>query len=235
MQLLGVISLLNDPRLECVDSPAVQPIMTPDPSHPSEASSRARSRGLELASTFALACSLSVASVLVPSQASAAPTPSGQISSKGGNFGLGLSVGDPTGLSMKLFLHPNHALQWGLGWGPFHYGAGRLHMDYLWHPGTMARTSVMDLVGYVGVGAGLVFWAHRYYWGCGYAWHRGYGPCGHGGGAAFMIRVPDLGLAFHWKKVPLDLAVEAAWTPLIGAWGFDAAHADFMVACRYYF
>ena len=60
-------------------------------------------------------------------------------------FGLGVILGEPTGLSAKLWTSPINAFDFGLGWsvggdrlGNYngHYdGRGRMHfhMDYLWH------------------------------------------------------------------------------------------------------
>jgi len=180
---------------------------------------------------FLYAATLSLATIALPQRAEAAPSPSGDMSGKGGNFGLGLSLGEPTGLSMKLFMHPNHALQWSVGWGPWHW-AGRAHMDYLWHPGRFTSNKTFDLVGYIGLGIGAAFWSqHR--------WNNGYwcdrGNCGGRGGAALLLRIPAFGVSFHWKKVPLDTAIEAAWSPLIDRWGFDPRYGDFLVAGRYYF
>jgi hypothetical protein len=174
----------------------------------------------------------------LPNPAQAAPTPSQTIRGKGGNFGLGGSLGDPTGLSMKLFLHPNHALQWSVGWAPWHFGGGRLHMDYLWHPGAFTTNSVMSLVGYVGIGLGMLFWAYRHGYWCGSGnprWDYDRYCSRYGdGGVAMFLRVPALGLAFHWQKVPLDTVIEAAWSPIVAPW-FGPQHADFLVAARYYF
>ena len=141
------------------------------------------------------------------------------------------------GLSMKLFLHPNHALQWHLAWLPLHHGDGGVNMDYLWHPGTFVSNSVMDFLGYVGVGLGVACWARHAY--CGYHPGNYYyrdryrNGCYRGGGAAMVLRAPVLGLAFHWKAVPLDTAIEGAWSPYIVY--PDLAHGDFSVKVRYYF
>ncbi len=155
---------------------------------------------------------------------------------KGGNFGLGLTMGDPLGASAKLFLHPQHALQFDLGWAPLHHGSGTFSFSYLWHPATWVSTSVMDLVGYLGLGVGFGLWSDRVLH---FAGHRNDGHSHTWFG--FLLRVPALGLAFHWKKVPLDTAIEGAWSPFIveGSDGHGAfvglAHGDFSVKVRYYF
>jgi hypothetical protein len=60
------------------------------------------------------------------------------------HFGLGVILGEPTGLSAKLWVSPTTALDFGLGWSVGgdrfdyngHYDGGsrvHFHMDYLWH------------------------------------------------------------------------------------------------------
>lgn len=60
-------------------------------------------------------------------------------------FGLGVIIGEPTGLSAKLWTSPVNAFDFGLGWSVggdrigkykgFYDGGSRVHfhMDYLWH------------------------------------------------------------------------------------------------------
>lgn len=60
-------------------------------------------------------------------------------------FGLGIIIGEPTGLSAKLWTSPRTALDFGLGWSlggdriskyeGYYTGESRIHfhMDYLWH------------------------------------------------------------------------------------------------------
>ena len=92
---------------------------------------------------IALATGLGFSSFTLATEAEAAPTPGNKIRGRGGNFGLGVSLGDPMGLSLKYFLAANHALQGDLGWAPLHHGNGRLGMDYLWHPATFVSNSTL--------------------------------------------------------------------------------------------
>jgi hypothetical protein len=60
-------------------------------------------------------------------------------------FGLGLMIGEPTGLSAKVWISPVHALDFGLGWSVGGNWIGKqrghddrarrvhYHMDHLWH------------------------------------------------------------------------------------------------------
>ncbi|MBK8241606.1 MAG: hypothetical protein IPK74_39360 [Deltaproteobacteria bacterium] len=77
---------------------------------------------------------------------------------KGGDVGLGASLGDPTGATLKVFLHPRHALESGAGFGPFHRGGGRIHATYLFHSRAWRDDEGFSLHGYVGVGLGVALW-----------------------------------------------------------------------------
>lgn len=180
-------------------------------------------RSLALATGIATAC--------MGTTAWAAPTPGNKIKGKGGNVGVGVSLGDPMGGSAKFFLHPNHALQLDLGWAPLHHGHGRLGLDYLWHPGTFVSNGIMDFLPYLGVGVGLAFWAGHCYGG--YYHHHHHGYCDGHGGAAMFIRAPILGLGFHWKKVPIDTMLEGSWSPYVVL--PDLPHGDVSFKVRYYF
>ena len=185
---------------------------------------------------IALAASLGLTSFALTTEAEAAPTPGNKIRGRGGNFGMGLSLGDPMGLSVKGFLAPNHALQGDLGWAPLHHGDGRLGIDYLWHPATFVSNSTLDFLPYLGFGIGMMFWAGRGYH-YGYYGHPGYYDDRYyyrgGGGVAMFLRAPILGLGFHWKKVPLDTMFEGSWSPYLVL--PDLGHGDFSFKVRYYF
>ena len=168
--------------------------------------------------------------------ASAAPSPGGTVRGKGGRFGLGLSLGDVMGPTMKLWLHPNHALQWDIGWMPLHHGSGGATFSYLWAPANFVSNSVMDFFGYLGVGVGLAIWIRGY--DHGHAHDHDYHDHDTWGG--LIWRIPVLGLCFNWKKAPFDTAIEGAWSPMMpeftsGYARVGLAHGDISVKGRYYF
>lgn len=166
------------------------------------------------------------------------PSPKNKIKSKGGNFGIGVQLGAPTGFSMKYFMAPAHAIQAGLGFGPFQLISGRAHVDYLWHPGLFVSNATLDLVPYLGLGiiGSIGSTGSR----C--AERDNDGDCIRRRAyarAGLWFRAPVLGLAFHWQKAPVDLFVEGAWTPGIifdrdGAY-FTAFGLDLTVGARWYF
>jgi hypothetical protein len=155
-----------------------------------------------------------------------------------GNVGLGVLVGNPLALSVKLFVAPKHALSFAAGYAWLmspedagRKGTYRLHIDYAWHPGAIASNQVMDLLPYVGVGIGSGFFVARIPAPSGTASHLRARPIS-------FLRLPVLGLTFHWQRVPMDTAIEASWTPAM-IWiphpHGDVKFADFGVAIRYYF
>ena len=52
---------------------------------------------------------------------------------RGGDFGLGLIIGDPTGLSGKGFVSETNAIDFAVGFSFIHGDHLQLHADYLWH------------------------------------------------------------------------------------------------------
>jgi hypothetical protein len=112
-------------------------------------------------------------------------------------FGLGVMIGAPTGLSGKFFLGPDTALDFGLGWNrEFRYHRGvAAHMDFLWHPVTLAQTQPFYLPLYVGLG-GRVLQHDRY--------KDDYDDHTHLG-----LRGP-IGIALDFNNIPLDIFFELA-------------------------
>jgi hypothetical protein len=99
-------------------------------------------------------------------------------------FGLGIILGEPTGLSAKMWLSPRNAVDAGLAWSFHRNGFLHIHADYLWHfPGAINSTE--RLVLYAGLG----------------------GRLGTSREGVFGVRVP-LGLAWWPRGVPLELVVE---------------------------
>jgi hypothetical protein len=113
-------------------------------------------------------------------------------------FGLGLELGEPTGLNGKFFASDSIALDFGIGWiyRHYYYGDGlHLYGDVLFHPRSLVSADAFELPFYVGVGLR--------YWDFDYCFDR---VCGYRG-TATGIRVP-LGIAFDFNRVPLDIFVQ---------------------------
>lgn len=146
---------------------------------------------------------------------------------EGGPFGLGVMIGDPTGLSFKYHLGARNAVDGGVGYG----WRGRwfhTHVDYLFQ--FPQRWGGGDWLPYVGAGGKLIVWNDHYH-GRGYYyydhdWYDDDDDVGLG------VRVP-VGLAWHPRRVPIDVFAELAPT----VWVFPGTHFDFdfSIGARFYF
>ncbi|MEZ4362502.1 MAG: hypothetical protein R3B48_20090 [Kofleriaceae bacterium] len=136
-------------------------------------------------------------------------------------FGLGLMLGAPSGLSGKYFLSSDNALDFGVGAIGYYRGRSglHLHMDYLWHPVSLASAPAFELPLYFGIG-GRVF------------------DFDDGNDDAFAIGVRGpLGISFDLTEAPLDIFFELAVVVDFFAGYRDSVGADFNGAfgIRYYF
>lgn len=137
-------------------------------------------------------------------------------------FGMGLILGEPTGLSAKLWTSRDNALDFGLGLGlggdrikykGNYDNSGRIHfhMDYLWHAfNVISSTERFPL--YYGIG----------------------GRFNSGGGYDGSLGVRGVfGIAWFPQSTPIDVFLELVpvfqVTPLTGL-GFDAG-----LGIRYFF
>ncbi len=69
-------------------------------------------------------------------------------------FGLGIVLGEPTGLSGKYWLNDRTAIDGALAWSFYHGSSFHLHADYLIHSRNVFETQE-PLLLYYGVGARL--------------------------------------------------------------------------------
>jgi hypothetical protein len=110
--------------------------------------------------------------LLVASAKSASATEVGY----GRKFGLGLVLGDPTGLSGKYWLGSTNAIDFGLGFARYGftgcyydnnnvrhcgYRDTSINIDYLWQSNLVRGNAQLDW--YIGVGGRLYFFGDRYY------------------------------------------------------------------------
>jgi len=112
-------------------------------------------------------------------------------------LGLGLIVGEPTGLSVKYWLDEEHAVDGAAAWSFFDGDGFQLHADYLWHDLSLLDSGKLDgkLPLYYGVGARLKF--------------RDDEGRHHDNDTVFGIRVP-VGINYLFKNEPFDLFAEIA-------------------------
>lgn len=173
------------------------------------------------------ALSSALAGIILAASVLLSPSPASAHPARGGDFGLGLILNEPTGLTGKYFLSKRDAIDfhlgsagWAGGWG----GVG-LYGDYLFHFDTGLRSSALVMPLYVGPGLGVIFNTdknryctkfHCYYYDDGRA------------GLWLSVRVP-LGLALWFKRfagelflevVPTVYIIPGAYFDLQGALGF---------------
>jgi hypothetical protein len=116
-------------------------------------------------------------------------------------FGLGLELGEPTGLNGKYFLSETGALDFGVGWiyRHYYYDDGlHIYLDYLWHPTSLASSASLEVPFYVGLG--LRFWDFEY---C----DRDPDPDFCYDGTAVGIRIP-IGIALDFTTAPVDIFLQ---------------------------
>ncbi|HEU5056676.1 MAG TPA: DUF3996 domain-containing protein [Kofleriaceae bacterium] len=116
-------------------------------------------------------------------------------------FGLGLELGEPTGLNGKYFLSETGALDFGVGWiyRHYYYDDGlHIYLDYLWHPTSLASSASLEVPLYIGLG--LRFWDFEY---C----DPEPGPDFCYDGTAIGIRIP-IGFALDFNTAPVDIFLQ---------------------------
>src|SRR5688572_12186705 len=109
-----------------------------------------------------------------------------------GTFGIGLVLGEPTGISAKLYLQDDQAVKAGLGFAFIGNGL-HLHVDYVFHPWILQSRDSFVLPVYVGPGVRII--------------NREKGRDDQQ--LALGLRAV-IGLLFDFKGVPLDAFVEVA-------------------------
>jgi hypothetical protein len=80
-------------------------------------------------------------------------------------FGLGLALGEPTGVTGKYWFNRKNALQFAVGWGYYPHGGGAVYCDYLYNAFTLvhAKQVSFNLLFYMGIGGKAGVW-YRHYW-----------------------------------------------------------------------
>ena len=129
---------------------------------------------------------------------------------QGKSLGLGIVIGQPTGLSLKAPLGGAFAVDGALGWRFGDEAGLRLNVDLLAHH-TLARTSPGIVSFYLGVGPSLG--AHK-------------------DQVGLAIRVP-VGLALLFRGAPIDAFIELA--PGIGLYPGTTFFVNLALGARYYF
>jgi hypothetical protein len=109
-----------------------------------------------------------------------------------GTFGAGLIIGEPTGVSARLYVKDDQAFQAAAGFA-FVGGGFHVHVDYVLHPWILQSRDSFVLLAYVGPGARFIQYRD-------------------GRDASFVaLGVRGVaGMVFDFKRNPLDAFVEVA-------------------------
>ncbi len=75
---------------------------------------------------------------------------------EGGNFGLGIIVGEPTGFVGKLFLSSRNAIDFALAWSLDDNNYMHVHGDYLFHNFFLLEDVEGEFAWYLGIGGRVV-------------------------------------------------------------------------------
>ncbi len=112
-----------------------------------------------------------------------------QVSAQRQGAGLGVIVGEPTGLSLKSWrLSASTAFNLAAAWSSEEYGAFQVHLDYVFHHPRLLES---NLPFYYGLGGRLKL----------------KDSVGNDSDAHLGIRLP-LGLAYLFREAPLDFFIE---------------------------
>ena len=115
-----------------------------------------------------------------------------------GNFGVGIILGEPTGITAKLYLKDDVAVQGAVG-SAFIGGGLQLHGDYVFHPYILQSRPSFVLPVYCGPGVRLIHYT------------SGRNDPSGASSSAFALGVRGVaGLLFDFKTVPLDAFIEVA-------------------------
>jgi hypothetical protein len=110
-----------------------------------------------------------------------------------GTFGLGLIVGEPFGVSARLYLKDDQAVQAAIG-SAFVGGGLQVHADYCLHPWILEERDTFVLPVYLGPGLRAIQY---------------YGGRNEDDFYAVGLRAV-IGIVFDFKNVPLDAFLEVA-------------------------
>ena len=140
-------------------------------------------------------------------------TPSFAEANRPGTFGLGLILGDPTGVSAKYWLDKSHAIDAAIGFGNF-----SIHADYLWHKWDMfPQPQSGKLAAYWGLGAEITDYRGDRY---------------RDRDTEFGIRAMG-GVAYHFPRDPVEVFLQVV--PVLLFSHDSGINVDAGLGIRYYF
>jgi hypothetical protein len=112
-------------------------------------------------------------------------------------FGLGLALGEPTGITGKYWFNSKNTLQFALGWGYLRYGGAAVYCDYLYNVFTLVRAKKVpfNLLFYMGIGGKVGMWYRDHWRDPEYS------------GVGIGVRIP-FGLSMKFVRAPFEVFLE---------------------------
>lgn len=126
-------------------------------------------------------------------------------------FGVGLMLGEPTGISLKAWTSSSNAIDAGLAWSFYKNPALHMHADYLWHDFDLIKTKDRIPV-YYGVGGRI--------------------RLGDKDNARIGVR-GVFGIGFLLKEAPIDFFLELA--PILDLIPATGLNMNGGIGARYFF
>ena len=111
---------------------------------------------------------------------------SGNVAAQDSGFGLGIILGEPTGISFKNWIGSSTAIDGGIAWSFSNNNSLHLHMDYLVHNFNIFKAKKGKLALYYGIGGRIMTEKSR-----------------------VGIRIP-VGINYIFGDAPLDIFFELA-------------------------
>jgi hypothetical protein len=125
-------------------------------------------------------------------------------------FGIGVLLGEPTGLSAKVRLGETSAIDAAAAWSFLDEGSFYFHADYLFHFPDVFTVDPGELPLYVGAGGKIALREDPF----------------------VGVRIP-VGVAYEFETVPLDVFFEVA--PGVGLFPETSVDVGGGIGIRYYF
>lgn len=135
---------------------------------------------------------------------------SGSVYSQEKGLGLGIILGEPTGISLKKWLNKNNAIDGAVAWSFGHDDALHLHADYLFHNRTLLRFDHNTIPLYYGVGGRLKLEDN----------------------SRFGVRFP-VGITVFIREAPIDIFLELV--PILDLAPSTDFNFNAAIGARYYF
>jgi len=134
-------------------------------------------------------------------------------------FGIGVIIGEPTGLSLKKWVSRTAAIDGAIAWAFDPNTSFHVHADYLIHDYDLVKPDVGALPLYAGIGARLKFQDERR------GRHRD-------SRTRTGVRIP-LGMNYHFAQAPVDLFLEIV--PILDLTPRTDVSLNAAIGARYFF